>query len=402
MRILMVVVPSFILMVPALSPSEKVVLSILVALVLACSAYMLPRIKRSPFTLFVAASVVSFGMSIPAGTFELKSILVFGVTALIPFALMAHRNTAAIVPMAIGLCMVLFIPDLMANTLSKLGMFGRDADITLRSGEIVSRYGGIFGHPFVSGIISLFAFTFTLVHLPQNRLLAAVLFITCAILALVNADLAGSRRHVLLIAITAGVYIAARIGLPRLGFLAGLLLVVGVFTYEIGFVGTDEGNLLRAAIWFRSVETIVDNPLFGLGFVMPATSVDTFDPNDVYVTESFILSVGVWAGVPALMTFVFAMMWPVIKATAIRASLYDRWSIQRYAAYYSLYSALVLEFFFGGMMPSLFGAVVLGGLLGVLEPASRYFPLSVPEHKRRSLLASRPIPRINHETTRIK
>jgi hypothetical protein len=380
-----VVAPSFLLMVPAVWSSEKTILAILVASALLFSTYHLSRMKRSPYALFVVASAVSLSISIHAGVFDLMSVILFGVTVLIPFAMMAHRNSGTVVSVAIGLCAALFVPDLFGNALSKLGLLARDADITQRSGEIVSRHGGMFGHPFVSGIISLLAFTFCLQHLPKNRLLAAAVLILCAILAVSNADMAGSRRHVLLIAATAGIYVTVRIGVPRLGFLAGVLLVVGVFAYEIGFIGTDEGNQLRAAIWLRAVETIMDNPLTGLGYRLPETAVDTFDPHDVYVTESFILSVGVWAGMPALVSFVFAMMWPVVCAPAARAYLYDQRSLQHYAAYFALYSALVLEFIFGGILPSLFGAVVLGGLLGVLEPASHRFAAPAPECRRRVL-----------------
>ncbi len=364
---IVLVVFSFLLMAP-LESAFKTAAAVIVGLFLTWPAYRLSRVMHSPYILVMIACFLSLIVSIGDGRFEQQHLLVFGVTALIPLAILAHRNAVTILAVATGGCALLFIPDLLFNLSLKLNWIARDVEITMRSGELVERFGGLFRHSFVSGIISLFAFTFLLSKLPRRGVLAGAVMIVGAALAILNADLAGSRRHILLIAITAGIFINARMGWPRLGFAAGLALVLAVFGYEIIFIGTDEGNQLRAMIWTRSFLSIFDHPWFGIGFNMPGTMVDTFDFEDKFLTESFFLSVGVWAGVPAMLFFIIAMIWPVIKSPLVRIIRPKAFSLQLWSAHFALYCALVLELLFGGILPSLFGALIIGALLGVLEP----------------------------------
>jgi len=367
------VVFSFLHMTPFLQPPFKLAMAVIVALLLAWPAYRLSRIMHSPYTLVMVACVLSLFLSIVFRGFEKQNLVLFGVTALIPLGILAHRNSSKILAISISGCALLFLPDLAVNLLSKFGWIIHDVDITIRSGEIIYRYGGLFRHPFVSGIISLFTFAYLLKRLPQNALLAGLIIMVGATLAIINADLGGSRRHILLIVLTAGIYVATRIGWPRVGFTAGLFMVLVIFGYEITFIGNDEGNQLRVLIWTRAVYSILANPGFGIGFNMPGTKIDTFNPEDPYLAESFFLSIGLWAGIIPMILFITAMIWPIIKSKAIRATMRDYKEIKYWAAYFALYCALVLEFLFGGILPSLFGALIIGALLGVLEPAGRKY-----------------------------
>lgn len=363
-RVLLLACSAFLAMTPWSDPIKTPLLA-LCGLLIAWTRFDVSRYRG--LTTFCGAAAFTLAVNLFAARSDLKQVAVFAVAAIVPILIAHNPNGYSLLKVILALGAVLVLPDFLTNIALTTGLIERSSDdITRRAGEIITRNGGMFGHTFVSGVITMIAMAWVLSKI--KRLDARGFFIIIGVggLCLLNADLGGSRRHGLLVIVEVLVYVTARWGFARLGFLTALSLAIGVFAYEITFVGLDEGNQLRALVWAKAATTMIDNPWFGVGFGMPGTSLETFDPEDLYLTESWFLSIGVSGGVGLLIIYIFVMLKPVWDAAnAYRLGMSEA-AVAKFTAHLALYSALTIEFVFGGIIPSIYGAVLYASLYRAL------------------------------------
>lgn len=235
-------------------------------------------------------------------------MLYYGYIWLFPMYVAFYKPDLLTIRSFCVLAFFLFALDFLFNVYSLVSgadLLGRTLDA--RQGFAVGRGGGLFGHSFYSGSISIAVLTLALAGEAGRARGVAI-----GVLAILNMVAAGSWRLPMAGAILVGLSACWK-SMSRTAFLiaivvASLLTIVGVVATS-GLFGTsvDESlsNTFRLFAWNLALEKIVQSPLLGVGVPdMSQVNGVSFESIDEFlIAESWYLSSSLAFGVPYTILF---------------------------------------------------------------------------------------------------
>ncbi len=257
-------------------------------------------------TLWGASVVGSRGLQ-DGGSLVLQYIFIW----LLPFVFLVYRPDKGSRRLFRRLALCLFLADLGFNLLgSYLGhdLLGREMDT--REGVLSTRMGGLFGHSFYSGSISL-ATLVILLSAGRRR--------AWAVLPMLNLALAGSWRLAVAIPLVLLFYVwTSRTFWKELAAIlvfsaAAIVATVGSSgLVENDWMEVNESNTLRVLAWVLAIDKIAESPLTGAGYPQDNTldgiSAQTIDES--LTAESWYLGAALTYGLPYMaLRLVAVLVW---------------------------------------------------------------------------------------------
>lgn len=247
------------------------------------------------FAGIIGASVVAFrGLQDSTGL-----VLQYFFIWCIPFIFLYFRPTETTVLIVSAAVILIFSVDLVFNVLGSLNssdILGRDMD--QRAGTIGARMGGVFGHAFYSGSISISALVIILCS-TRSKL--------WTIFPIINLLIAGSWRLTIAIPILFVFYIWKErkywqeiLAAACISILAVVATIYTSGLIEIENVEVNPSNTLRVFAWATALEKIQDSPFTGVGYpkdnTLDGISMQTIDES--LTAESWYLGSAITFGVP--------------------------------------------------------------------------------------------------------
>ncbi len=267
----------------------------------------------------------------------------------LPHILASYKPDQKTVRKFESLLLILFVIDVIFNVgtlITGADLLGRDLD--RRDGVLagLGRLGGIFGHSFYSGAISLAAL---LTLVARHRLSWIV------VLPAVNLIIAGSWRFTLVLFIVAILAIRwrqrsrfaeiATVIVISLAIVTGVLMTSGLFNSE--WV-TNTSNAFRVFAWFNALEKIAQSPWIGVGYPNEKAIGEvgvSFDSLDEYlIAESWYLGSAITFGVPYTLLFLGAFL------AAFLGPNFTRRNLTQAILYPLILIDLTYGSFFGGLL----------------------------------------------------
>ncbi len=251
--------------------------------------------------LAILAIAALYGLSIMiirAGIEDFNLVLQHIYIWIIPFIITIYRPGINTVRLFSKFIFLLFSLDFLFNLYTAVTLsdvLGREIDI--REGFVLVRSGGLFGHSFYSGSISI-AMIATLVILARNK--------SMLIFPFINLLLAGSWRLSLVIVLVIVFLLWDRrnyIVEILMVALVSLLVVLGTL-YTSGRVGSlleeNPSNTLRTFAWVTAIEKISSSPMIGIGYPKEREFKGVSEKiiDDSLIAESWYLSSSIVYGVP--------------------------------------------------------------------------------------------------------
>lgn len=254
---------------------------------------------------------------------------------------------------------LLFVGDFTFNLYAMMSghdLLGRQLDA--RGGLLgVGRLGGLAGHSFYSGSISLAALLTWIGRAPGQWRKFPRLRAVMVLLAALNMLLAGSAR--LGLALLLFVFLA--IAWKRRTMLVEAAIVITASVAVVLAVGSStvagttefaDSNMLRAFAWTNAATKIAEAPWFGVGFSDQkavaefGVSRDTLEEHNI--GESWYLNNALWFGIP----YTVLMLLAYVSAFYFR---YQTRDIQRAV----LFPYVLIDFTYGAMMSNSLGHIWL-------------------------------------------
>jgi hypothetical protein len=261
-----------------------------------------------------------------------------------PLLMAIYKPDARTLAVFSRLILVLFAFDLAFNIYASLvgqDLLGRVIDA--RDGLISKRYGGLFGHSFYSGAISISALI-TLLTSPQWRWVI--------VLAVANLIMAGSWRLTVAVPLMLFFAFGWKTRSRRREWIYILLFALAAVLSTIWTSGTiDEGgevnpaNTFRVYAWVTAIDRIGTQPLLGIGFPketeIEGMSFDIIDEN--LIAESWYLGTAITFGTP----------YTVLMFAALFCAFYITTYQTRGLAMAILVPFVMVDLTYGGFMGSI-------------------------------------------------
>lgn len=180
---------------------------------------------------------------------------------------------------------VIFLLNLLFNIYSFFtgsDPFGRE--ILIRTNENIPRFGGIFGHPYLSSYLNLITLLFAIFK--RNKFM---IFLS-SVLCLFTGSLRSWAQFFSLIF----TYISLKLKLKKSLIITILitfstLVIISTFLYDTSAGNFTSGNAFRVFAWQNAIQRISENPLIGYhGF-----SYFSFDGNIDPVSYDIVLNLGI-------------------------------------------------------------------------------------------------------------
>jgi hypothetical protein len=206
-----------------------------------------------------------------------------------------------------GICIsmiVLLLLDFSFNLISSYtGMdpFGRA--VTIRTGDMLPRLGGVFGHAFFSLNISFMGFLSA--YIKRNNIVM--------ILSIINISLTGTYRAIILLFVLLIAFYFIKKGISFLKIkIYSLLFAFSVFAVTVYSVTLNfsQSNVFRVFAWTNSLNNIANNPYFGSqDFYTDEMEFVSLENIENYgIAESTYLEIAVHYGVFPMIIFLMIMI----------------------------------------------------------------------------------------------
>jgi len=273
--------------------------------------YKVFRFKwESGYTLLILSTTWALVVILFRGVGDASGLLLqYAFLWVVPFITLLYRPSYETLQLLKGLIVCLFVLDLIFNlyvAVTGNDLLGRIID--LRPGLIGSRGGGLFGHSFYSGTISLLAYVFAIAS-PRFRLFA--------IFGALNLLLAGSWRLAIPLVLVPYFFWRwekrSRISeLVQIVVISALVVVLIVVTSDSSVLDLDgnAANALRIFAWNNAFSEINSSPIFGVGY--PKTtgleSIDIDTIKDSLIAESWYLNASITFGVPYMIARLLGLL----------------------------------------------------------------------------------------------
>lgn len=219
----------------------------------------------------------------------------------LPFIILIYRPDEKTISIFHWFVFIIFIIDMAFNVGGRaLGqdLLGRVTD--MREGLVAMRMGGIFGHSFYSGLISLTAIT---------AMLGGRYSKIWAIFPAINLIMAGSWRLTVAIPLILLFFIWKKRTYAKEILAVATLSILAVFTtlQTSGFSGKNQmfindANTLRVFAWITAIQKISASPLTGIGYpaekIQEGIGMDNNLIDDSLIAESWYLSSAITFGLP--------------------------------------------------------------------------------------------------------